>query len=62
MYLSCFAYDNPKLCLKLLSWAKFWYNTSYHLSTGMMPFKIVYGRDAPRIDKYVTNAIDPPTL
>ena len=62
MYLRCFAYDNPKMWLKLLPWAEFWYNTSYHLSTSMTPFKAIYGKDPPRIDKYVTDSNDPPTL
>jgi len=62
MYLCCFAYDNPKMWLKLLPWPEFWYNTSYHLSTIMTPFKAIYGRDPPRIDKYVKDSNDPPTL
>jgi len=62
MYLHCFVYDNPKMWLKLLPWAKFWFNTSYHLSTGMTPFKINYGRDPPKIHKYIVDSTNSPNL
>lgn len=45
MYLRCFTYDSPKDWARLLPWAEYWYNTSYHHSCGMTPFKIVYVRD-----------------
>ena len=51
MYLHCFTYDSPKAWSQLLSWAEYWYNTSYHHSSGMTPFKIVYGRDPPTLTK-----------
>lgn len=39
MYLCCFTYNNSKAWSKFLSWGEFWYNTSYHLSTGMPLFR-----------------------
>ncbi|WVY96655.1 hypothetical protein V8G54_028806 [Vigna mungo] len=49
MYLRCFTYDSLKDWARLLPWAEYWYNTSYHHSCGMTPFKIVYGRDHPTL-------------
>ena len=46
-YLRCFSYDKPRSWHSLLSWAEFWYNTTFHASTKMTPFKAVYGRDPP---------------
>ena len=61
MYLRYFSYENQMASAKFLPWAEFWYNTSYHLTTRMTPFKVVYGRDHPHIVKYVY-ASDPPDI
>ncbi|WVY91245.1 hypothetical protein V8G54_036759 [Vigna mungo] len=58
MYLRCFTYESPKDWAKLLPWAEYWYNTSYHHSYGMTPFKIVYGRDPLALVKYNRNPHD----
>jgi len=62
MYLRCFTYDNPKEWSKLLPWAEFWYNSSFHHSTGMTPFKVVYGKELPQIIKYTFSNQDPPQV
>lgn len=49
MYLRCFVYDNPKRWGQYLGWAEFWYNSAMHTSTGMTPFRAVYGRGPPTI-------------
>ena len=43
LYLRCFTFDAPKEWSGMLTWAEYWYNTSYHSSTGMTPFRAVYG-------------------
>lgn len=62
LYLRCFTRDNPKSWFRLLSWAEFWYNTSFHSSIVMTPFKAVYGRDPPTLVRYVPTTTDPPSL
>jgi len=62
MYLRCFTFENPKDWYKLLPWAEFWYNSSFHHSTGITPFKVVYGHDPPTLIKYSLNLEDPPTI
>lgn len=47
---------------KLLPWAEYWYNTSFHSSLGMTPFHVVYGREPPSLVKYELSTTDPPAL
>lgn len=46
-YLRCFCSSPPQQWPNWLSWAEFWYNTTYYLSTKMTPFETLYGRDPP---------------
>lgn len=62
MYLRCFTFDNLKSWIRMLPWAEFWYNTSYHHSLQHCPFKIVYGRDPPQIIKYIPSPNDAPNV
>lgn len=52
-YLRCFAHEQPKTWSKYLCWAEYSYNTSFHTSAGVTPFKIVYGRDPPSFHPFV---------
>ncbi|MCH83554.1 hypothetical protein A2U01_0004380 [Trifolium medium] len=35
-----------------VSWAEFWFNSSFNVSIGISPFKAMYGREAPTVIKY----------
>jgi len=62
MYLQCFVFDNTKLWCSMLPWAQFWYNTSFHYSLGMSPFKAAFGREPPMVLPYERDASDPISL
>jgi len=48
-YLRCMAGENPKEWSHWLSWAEYWFNTSFNRSAGMTPLKALYGRDPSSI-------------
>ncbi|WVY96660.1 hypothetical protein V8G54_028811 [Vigna mungo] len=52
----------PKLWFSMLPWAQYWYNSSYHHSIKMSPFKVVFGREPPAVIPYEVNVNDPPTV
>jgi hypothetical protein len=62
MYLRCFTFQNPKGWYKLIPMAEYWYNTAFHTSAGMTPFKAVYGREAPGLIRYGSQPSDPPDV
>ncbi|KAH9722902.1 hypothetical protein KPL70_006891 [Citrus sinensis] len=51
-YLRCFVHQWPRKWYSYLPWAEYWYNTTYHCSTGMTPFQALYGRLPPSIPYY----------
>ena len=51
-YLRCFVMHHPKAWYQWLSWAEYSFNTSFHSSTGMTPFEIIYGRPPPTLLGY----------
>ncbi|KAJ0764722.1 putative nucleotidyltransferase, Ribonuclease H [Helianthus annuus] len=56
-YLRCFAVDQPKNWALWLPWAEFWYNSTFHASTGTTPFETVYGRRPPSVFQFVPGEI-----
>ncbi|CAA7053500.1 unnamed protein product [Microthlaspi erraticum] len=51
-YLRCFTSDKPKAWAQFLSWAEFCYNTSFHSTINMSPFKAVYGGEPPPLLRF----------
>nr|GEU49340.1 putative mitochondrial protein [Tanacetum cinerariifolium] len=49
--------DRDKQWSRWLSWAEYWYNTSYRTCSKVTPFKILYGRDPPKVIPYETNSV-----
>ncbi|KAL4574562.1 hypothetical protein LXL04_021395 [Taraxacum kok-saghyz] len=56
-YLRCFAVDQPKTWAAWIPWAEFWYNSTFHGSTGTTPFEAVYGRKPPSVMQFVPGEI-----
>lgn len=52
-YLRVFAQAKPTSWFDYLGWAEFSYNTSFHTSIQMSPFKALYGREPPVIPSYI---------
>ncbi|KAH9680552.1 hypothetical protein KPL71_026590 [Citrus sinensis] len=51
-YLRCFVHQWPKKWHSFLPWAAFWYNSTFHVSTGMTPFQALYARPPPTVPFY----------
>lgn len=51
-YLRCFAGEKPRTWSKFLQWAEFSYNSSFHSTIQMSPFKALYGREPPSLLRY----------
>ncbi|KAL6578234.1 hypothetical protein OROMI_010562 [Orobanche minor] len=56
-YLRCFAVDQPRTWSTWIPWAEFWYNSTFHSSTGKSPFEVVYGRKPPTILQFVPGEV-----
>ncbi|XP_044500293.1 uncharacterized protein LOC123221524 [Mangifera indica] len=52
-YLRCFCFEQQRTWPNWLQWAEYWFNTTFNASTGMTPFKGVYGRDPPPLLRLV---------
>lgn len=48
-YLRTYTRDKQGKWTRWLHLAKYWYNTTHHMSAGMSPFKALYGYDPPSI-------------
>ena len=51
-YMRCFCSLQPKKWLQWLSWAEWSYNTSYHSSSKLTLYEIVYGQRPPAVPTY----------
>jgi len=62
MCLRCYTQENPKDWYKLLPWATYCYNTSFHSVIRMSLYKIVFGRDLPPLIRYEAQLGDIPSI
>jgi transposase InsO family protein len=62
MYLRCLTGDHPRQWLQWLPWAKYCYNTSFHSSLRLTPFKVVYGHELPSLHAYTPGEARLPTV
>jgi len=47
MYLRCIMGDRPRSWVDWLSWAEYWYNTSFQSALRATPFEVVYDHSPP---------------
>jgi hypothetical protein len=52
-YLRCFTQDNPKHWTHWLPWAEYSYKNTWHSSTKLNPFEVVYGVPPPKLLSYI---------
>lgn len=52
-YLRCISGDRPKSWAQWLPMAEWWYNTTFHISTGVTPYEALYSQSPPS-HKYYT--------
>ena len=55
-YLRCFSLENQNQWAQWLPLAEWWYNTSYHTTTHMTHFEVVYGHKPPSVLSYLPSA------
>jgi hypothetical protein len=55
-YLRCFASEKKNQWAQWLPLDEWWYNTSYHTTTLMTPFEVVYGQNPPSVLSYLPGA------
>lgn len=52
-FLRCFIASQPKTWVYWLPWPEYWYNTTFHVSTGTTPFEAVYGRPPAVLTRFL---------
>jgi hypothetical protein len=52
-YLWCFSSDKQHQWVQWIPLVEWWYNTSYHTTTKMTPYEVVYGQCPPTITTYL---------
>jgi hypothetical protein len=52
-YLCCFSSDKQHQWVQWLPLEEWWYNTSYHTTTKMTPYEMVYGQQPPTVTSYL---------
>nr|XP_028964667.1 uncharacterized protein LOC108169704 [Malus domestica] len=55
-YLRCFCSHQPKKWVHWLPWAEWHYNTTFHTSSKLTPYEVVYGQPPPAVPTYESGA------